>query len=138
MDVPEPDQLELVQLQHRSRNTALVFTAHPKLHEFPWSILSSIHNMYAFKELQRQPFHRAKRKLHPVLTTVITMLQYRDGSQVDNHSPMSQSLAKLWEHEHTLTTHPETREGLDMQEASGLRRTTPRTYSYPLGMRRCV
>ena len=34
-NVPE---LELVQLQQRTRNTALVFTAHPKLHVFPWSI----------------------------------------------------------------------------------------------------
>ena len=33
----EPDQMELVQLQQRRRNTAIVFTVHPKLHEFPWS-----------------------------------------------------------------------------------------------------
>ena len=33
---------------------------------------------------------------------------------------------------------PGTREGLDMQEASGLRRTTRRTSSSTLGLRRCV
>ena len=32
IEVPEPDQLELVQLQQRTRNTALVLTTHPKLH----------------------------------------------------------------------------------------------------------
>ena len=34
-DVSKHDQLELVQLQQRTRNTGLVFTAHPKLHWFP-------------------------------------------------------------------------------------------------------
>ena len=32
IEVPEPDQLELVQLQQRTRNTALVLTTHRKLH----------------------------------------------------------------------------------------------------------
>ena len=34
-DVPEHDRLELVQLLQRTRNTALVFAAHPTLHGFP-------------------------------------------------------------------------------------------------------
>ena len=38
IDVPEHDQLELVQLQQQTRNTALVFTAHSKLHGFPLSL----------------------------------------------------------------------------------------------------
>ena len=66
--VPESEQQELVNLQQRTRNTALVFAAHPKLHGFPWSLPPSINNMHAFKALQRQPFHRAKRKLYPALT----------------------------------------------------------------------
>ena len=78
-NVPEHDRLVLVQLQQRTRNTALVFAAHPKLHGFPWTLSPSINNMHAFKALQRESFHRAKRKLHPALTAVITRRQYRDG-----------------------------------------------------------
>ena len=33
-DVLETDQQKLVNLQQRTRNTALVFTAHPQLHGF--------------------------------------------------------------------------------------------------------
>ena len=63
----------------------------------------SINNIHAFKALQRQPFYRAKRKLHPALTAVITKLQYRDGSQDGNHLPMFQSTAQFSEHGHILT-----------------------------------
>ena len=73
-DVPESDQQELANLQQRARNTALVFTAHPQLHGFAWSLTPSINNMHAFKALQHQPFHRAKRKLYPALMAVITRL----------------------------------------------------------------
>ena len=103
IEVPEHDLLEQVQLQQRTRYTALVFTAHPKLHGFPWSLPPNINNMHAFKALQRQPFYRTKRKLHPAMTAVITRLQYRDGSQDGNNFSMSQSPAQLWEHGHTLT-----------------------------------
>ena len=102
-DVPAHDQMEPMQLQQRTRTTALVFAAHPKLHEFHWSFPSSINNMHTFKALQRQPFHRTKRKLHPALTAVITRLQFRDSSQDGNHFLMSQSPAQLWEHGHMLT-----------------------------------
>ena len=89
IEVPEPDQLELVQLQQRTRNTVLVFTAHPRLHGLSWSLPLSIHNMHAFKALQRQLFHRTKRKLRPALTAVITRLQYRDDCQDGHHFLMS-------------------------------------------------
>ena len=115
--------------------------------------------MHGFKALQRQPFHRAKRKLHQALTAVITRLQFRDGCQdgcQDGiHYLMSQSPTQLWEHGHMLTeyqvwvcyraathqlnrTSRDVRKGLDMQEASGLHRTIRRSSSYPLGLRRCV
>ena len=55
-------------------------------------------NMHAFKALQRQLFHRAKRKLHQALTAVITRLQFRDGFQDGIHFLMSQSPAQIWEH----------------------------------------
>ena len=100
--MPEHDQLGLMRLQQQIRNTALVFVAHLKLHGFPW-LPPSINNMHAFKALQRQPSHRAKRELHPALTAVFTRLQHRDGSQDGNYFPMWQSPAKLWEHGHTLT-----------------------------------
>ena len=103
MDVPEHDQLELMQLQQRTWNTALVFAAHSKLHGFSWSLPPSTNNMHAFKALQRQPFHRAKRKLHSALTAIITRLQYRDDSEDGNHFPLSQSPAQLLEHKHILT-----------------------------------
>ena len=67
---------------------------------------------------------------------------------------MSQSPAQLWDYGHAHgipglgilqsryasveSVLPGTREGLDMQEASGLRRTTRRTSPYTLGLRQCV
>ena len=98
--------------------------------------------MHAFQTLQHQPFHHVKRKLRLALTAVITRLQCRDGSQDSSHFPQSQSQspAHLWKHRHILmedhvwiyyrvasypsveSVLPQTREGLDMQEASGLRR----------------
>ena len=114
--------------------------------------------MHAFQTLQRQPFHHVKRKLRLALTAVITRLQCRDGSQDSSHFPQlqSQSPAHLWKHGHILmedhvwiyyrvasypsveSVLPEAREGLDMQEASDLRRATRRTPPYPLGLCRCV
>ena len=56
IDVPEPDQLELVHLQQLIRNTALVFTAHSKLYKFPCSLPPSINIMHALRRYNPNRF----------------------------------------------------------------------------------
>ena len=96
--------------------------------------------------------HHAKRKLRPALTAVITRLQYRNGSQgrqplfdvagtgialeTRTHAHRIPGLGMLQSSYPSVeSVLPGTREGLDMQEASCLRWTTPRTSPYPLGLR---
>ena len=110
-------------------------------------------NMNTFTVLQRQPFHRAKRKLHPTLTAVIDR-----QAPIPRRLPGRQPLPEIAVTDTALGTRthayeipglgmlqnsypsvesalPGTREGLDMQETSGLRWTTQRTPPYPLRLR---
>ena len=143
-----------MELQQRSKHTALVFTAHPKLHGFLWSLPPSINNMHAFKALQRQPFHRAKQKLHPVLTVVITRLQRRDGSQDGNHSRcrshrhISGNTDTISRNNKVWVCYRVASQQLNLYfsgrkidsscKRSGLRRATRRTSTYLRGLRRCI
>ena len=109
IDVPQHDQLELVQpasTANKEHGACIHGTCIHSASKATWVPMEPpipINYMHAFKALQRQPFHRAKRKLHPALTAVITRLHFRDGSQDGNHFLMSQSPVQLWEHGHMLT-----------------------------------